>query len=729
MALSLRAQVPQQVIPLTASVQATPPRITLHWPQQADAPFIHVYRQSLGEGTWHPVAQLAGTSTSYSDLDVAEGDAWDYLVTSTDLFPIVATACAVPGTFVTFNIYDVSEDGLCCIYADGSWRIEGCGGLVASGATYGAQDQAYFQVCGAGACTPLTITVTPDEFAPDIFWELVDDAGGTLASGGNYTDRRFGRLYAGIEAPAEDQPGSILVLVAEPLALPLGLELDRLREDLFLEGWNAIVTTVPNGSSVPGVKALVTSTAATTPDLKALLLVGHLPVPYSGVLAPDGHIPDHLGAWPADLFYADLDGSWTDNTVDITDIALPVRNQNEPGDGKYDQSALPSDVDLMLGRIDLSSLPAFAQSEVELTRAYLDRDHAFRTAQLTFEQRALVDENFPEYDHESAIYRSCTPMFGPANVMPGDLLTELGSGSWMWAVGAGPGSPTSASGVGTTAQLAATPLHGAFGHLFGSYFGDWDFPDNFLRAGVAAGFLGTVWGQQELMFHHMALGLPIGDAVRRSQNASYGTNARRGRLVNIDLMGDPTLTMYPVAPVPAVSADSVGGGVQVAWDAAPAAALGYHVYRRPAGAGPFQRITDVPVPGLGHFDAAPLVGEAEYLVRPLDLITTASGSFQRLGRGAIADVSFHVGIADLDGNTALQVFPVPAPGSFTVRPLTNAPIRSVELLDASGRALPLTVSPGTAGEGMVTTPARTGHYQLRVTTTEGVYRRGIVIVQ
>lgn len=728
-AAALPAQVPEQVIPLTAQVQASPARITLQWPQQADAPFIRVYRQSLGEGAWHFLAELPGTSISYNDLDVAVGDAWDYLVTSTDLFPITATACAEPGTFVTFNIYDVSEDGLCCIYAAGGWTIEGCGDIIASGVRYGAQDQAYFEVCGDGPCTPLTITVVPDQFPADIFWELVDADGTTLAGGGNYTDRRFGRIYAGIQVPAEDDHGAVLVLVEGSLAAPLSVELDRLKNDLMLEGWDPVFTTVPTGTSVPDVKDLVLAEASANSGLKALLLIGHLAVPYSGLIAPDGHIPDHYGAWPADLFYADLDGEWTDNTTTITDGALQLRNQNVPGDGKYDQSAIPSDVDLMMGRIDLSLLPAFAQDEVELTRAYLDRDHAFRIGQLGFEHRALVDENFPEYDHESPVYRGCTPMFGPANVVPGDLLTDLGGGSWMWAVGAGPGSPTSANGVATTAQLAATPLHGAFAHLFGSYFGDWDVTNDFLRAGVAAGFLGTIWGQQELMFHHMALGLPIGDAARRSQNSSYATNARLGRLVNMALMGDPTLTMYPAAAVPFIVVDSVAGGVEVEWDAATDASLGYLVYRRPLGEGPFERITADPVPGLSFFDEAPLDGEAEYMVRPLDLVTSASGTFQRLGIGAVAQVSFELGIADHADDKPVRIFPSPAQDRFVVRSSTREGIRSVELLDTDGRAVPLLVAARNAGEWTLVTDARPGRYIVRVGTDRGTYHAGLVIVR
>jgi hypothetical protein len=41
------------------------------------------------------------------------------------------------------------------------------------------------------------------------------------------------------------------------------------------------------------------------------VLIGNVPVPYSGDLNPDGH-SDHDGAWPTDTYYAEMNGTWTD---------------------------------------------------------------------------------------------------------------------------------------------------------------------------------------------------------------------------------------------------------------------------------------------------------------------------------------------------------------------------------------------------------------------------------
>ena len=54
-----------------------------------------------------------------------------------------------------------------------------------------------------------------------------------------------------------------------------------------------------------------------------------------------------------------------------------TRNHNVPGDGKFDQS-LFVDLELEVGRVDMSNLPSFTSNEIELTRRYLNKNHQFR---------------------------------------------------------------------------------------------------------------------------------------------------------------------------------------------------------------------------------------------------------------------------------------------------------------------------------------------------------------
>jgi hypothetical protein len=63
--------------------------------------------------------------------------------------------------------------------------------------------------------------------------------------------------------------------------------------------WQVIRHDVSRADSVPNVKSIIQNDfTADVANVKALCLLGHVPVPYSGDLFPDGH-PDHEGAWPA----------------------------------------------------------------------------------------------------------------------------------------------------------------------------------------------------------------------------------------------------------------------------------------------------------------------------------------------------------------------------------------------------------------------------------------------
>ncbi|HEY0978695.1 MAG TPA: hypothetical protein VGE21_14585 [Flavobacteriales bacterium] len=721
---ALQAQIPEEAIPLTAEVHLSPPSATIHWASDPTADSYRVYYRAPEAAGWNFAVQLPGSATSFTDTNFPIGDAWEYMVTRDEPYPLRSTVCVPVGTSLTFRITDSGGDGLCCAFAAGAWHVDACGGELARGGSFGTVEQSTFTVCGTSGCTDVTVVVEPDQFVDAVSWELRTGANVLLASGGPLAPPRFGLIRVGIQVPAVDQPGSVLILVADNLANPLQDELERLRNDLEAEGWRVQQVDVPLSTSVTAIKAQVVAARATDPGLNALLIIGGLAVPYSGRIAPDGHFPDHYGAWPADLYYAELDGPWTDNSINIAVTELPVRNQNVPGDGKFDQSVLPSDVDLMLGRIDLSDLPAFVTNEVELTRSYLDRNHAFRTAQVAYQRRAVVDENFPFYDHESTIYRSCTPMFGAANVQPGDLLTVLSTQRPLWSLGAGAGSFTSIQGVGATEDLASEGTMGAFAHLFGSYFGDWDNSDNFMRAALASGLLGAVWGPQEMAFHEMALNAPIGQAVRRSQNASYADNGRLGRLINIDLMGDPTLVPFPVPPVTDLSTDSSESGMLVSWTAAPEADLGYRIYRRGMGPDSFTLIGST---GSTQFlDPTPLVGGGEYLVRPLDMDTSSSGTYQRLGPGRIVASSLSTGSSEVVQGAGFAVFPVPNQGRFMLR--AQGRVGAVRLFDLEGRAVPVRTE--ISGDRThVLADATPGCYVLQLSVDGVLHNRRVLITE
>jgi hypothetical protein len=293
-------------------------------------------------------------------------------------------------------------------------------------------------------------------------------------------------------------------------------------------------------------------------------------------------------------------------------------------------------------------------------------------------------------------------------------------------MGGGGGNYESAVGVGNTSQLATLDLQGTFSHLFGSYFGDWDTGNNLLRGTLAAGLLGTVWGGNEMMFQDMALDEPIGAAIRRCQNASYGTGGRQGRLVHVALMGDPTLRPFPIPPITELQADSVTEGIRLEWAPLAEADRGYMVYRRAVGAPGYERLTMVPVHNTIFYDTAPMLLEAEYMVRPLDLDTSASGTFERAGAGVSVTNDQFVGVSEMSTKDLFQVHPVPNEGRFTLT--TTFPVRAgdISLMDLNGREVPVTMAPLGNGWSLATDVGR-GCFALRIRSDRGVHTLRVII--
>lgn len=449
-------------------------------------------------------------------------------------------------------------------------------------------------------------------------------------------------LVAGLEAPLHEARGGVVLLVDATHAAALGARLDRLIGDLVGDGWTVHRHDVLPTQSVPSVKALIAGDVAANPgQIKAVFLLGHVPVPYSGSLAPDGH-PDHQGAWPADLYYGELDGPWTDTSVNTTSATRP-QNRNVPGDGKFDQTLHTSDVDLAVGRVDFADLPAFAASEAQLLQQYLDKNHDYRHRVIAVDQRAVIDDNFGWFTGEAFAasgWRAFASLLGPANIVTGDYFGTLNvasGGGHVWSYGCGGGTFTSAGGIGTTADFAASQNRGVFTMLFGSYFGDWDSTDNFLRAPLASGWtLTSVWaGRPHWLFHAMGLGDPIGTSARTSQNdTSMGGFGQRN--VHMALLGDPTLRQHVVAPPSAVAVADAWPQANVTWTASPDPVAGYHVYRAPTPVGPFTRLTASAVAATAFTDPSPLVGASTYMVRALRLQPTPTGTYWNTSQGVFA---------------------------------------------------------------------------------------------
>lgn len=449
-----------------------------------------------------------------------------------------------------------------------------------------------------------------------------------------------GIVSGALDAPLFDDRGLLVLVVDSAIAAPLTDKIDRLIGDLVGDGYVVRRHDVDRAAPVADVKALVVADAAGAEGEVTVFLLGHVPVPYSGAINPDGH-PDHYGAWPADLYYAERDDLWTDTTVNTT-VASRDANDNVPGDGKFDASVHSSDVDWMLGRVDMFDLPAFgALDEVALLSRYLDKDHAWRHAEVTVEKGALIDDNFGAYAPGAKSGWALSPLVGRDGLAAGDWLTTLPTTSHLWAYGCGGGTYSSAGGVGTTADFAANKLQAVFTLIFGSYHGDWDSTDNFLRGAIAADglTLTSAWaGRPNWWNHPMAVGETVGFAARWSMNNTESADYA-ARWNHVALLGDPTLRLHPVAPAADVVVSADDAAITATWTAsASPALLGYHVYASLDPLGPYARVTDAPVTEPSLSWRVDTEGTWHVQVRAVEMTRGYGGSYENNAQGVFGAV-------------------------------------------------------------------------------------------
>lgn len=454
-----------------------------------------------------------------------------------------------------------------------------------------------------------------------------------------------GFIYASAELSAVHSRGKLLLLIESSVEASLASEISRLELDLVGDGWQVIRFSAAKTDTVANVKGQILAAYNADPtNVKMIFILGNIPIPYSGNMAPDGH-GDHQGAWPADVYYADIDGVWTDTSVNQLNGARPAQ-QNTPGDGKFDQSTLPSNVELAIGRVDLSNMPQFSTlTEVDLLRRYLNKNHNYRHVVYSVPIRGLIEDNWAGHAEffGTSGWNNLGSLVGKLQITVADWLTTLSSNAYLWGWGGGAGSATSAANIATTTDYSTTTTYSVFNMLFGSYFGDWAMQNSFLRAPLAGDGYGltSVWsGRPFWYFHNMAVGEPIGYSAKLTQNnlSSYHSGSF-GRGVHIALMGDPSLRHGLIRPASSFQANiTAGTNVNLSWVASADSVLGYHVYKSNQRLGPYTLLNSVPTTDLSFTDLNVSLGHWYYMVRPVAKASTNTAEFYNLGQGVFVEV-------------------------------------------------------------------------------------------
>ena len=645
LSLSSMAQTSEDVtMELSATVQVSPPKITLHWKPNAfyTAASTFVYRKAKTATTWgSALVTLTATDSTYVDNAVATDTAYEYQV--------------LAGTGTTLNA--------------------------------------------------------------------------------------SGYIYAGIRQPAIHNRGTLILIVDSTFTTSCKNEITRLMNDLSGDGWQIIRHDFYRTTVDTTIRAAITKDYNTHTNVKSVLLVGHVAVPYSGDLNPDGH-PDHLGAWPADVFYGILgSGVWTDATINDVSAGYTA-NKNTPGDGKWDQTAMPANPVLQVSRIDFNNMPAFTATEDQLMKSYLNKDHQYKMDSLTMRHRAVIHDDFGYFSGEAFganSWRNFSPLVSKDSltvVASGMIIPALAAETYQFAYGCGGGTFTSAGGIGSTSpDFTGNPVNGIFTMIFGSYLGDWNTQNNFLRAPLCASTpaLTSCWaGRPNWFIHHMALGDHIGYSTQLTQSNGgtlYQPTGYGNHWVHTALMGDLSLRTDYIKPVINLTLTTAAkAGATLNWTASPdPGVIGYYIYRADSAYGYYQRLNTTMVTATTYHDFSGVSGMKYYQVRPVKLQTTPSGTYYNLGLGAIDSINATFGpldVAETVPSIELNVFPNPAQNYLNVTVNTDAPvIATMYVVNAAGQQMHMVTKQLTAGENQYslnTTNMAPGVYSLVINTGAAV---------
>ncbi len=516
----------------------------------------------------------------------------------------------------------------------------------------------------------------------------------TFTNGGDIRTFSWGGVSAGIKVTLPGYKGDVLIIADTLLQSALPEPIQRFKDDLIEEGWKVSMADKTAVDNVPSIKQKIKNWFQTPHTRgKAVILLGDIPVPYSGnygieTFPPDGHTPDHNGAWVADVYYGIVDDQWFTDIATNEDGISREENKNRTGDGKFDQSFITGKVDLQIGRIDMSRIPAVSGSYVEKTERYLDKNHAFRNKffevpdRFVFEDRnQLLGGEAPgrqHFFHYSTFHRDS------ATQTNGNYFPTVSEKSFLVSGVTSTAGYTSINGIGGVSNFT-NPIYTVFSHYFGSYFVDWDVNNSFLKGAISGpGYtLTSMWsGRPIISMHHMGMGNNIGFSLLHAQESGFQGNlvpfypGPAARSMHLSMHGDPTLRLHTLHPPSNVQlmAQQNNRQVLISWSPSPEIDVdGYMVYRSTHAEGPYLPVVNAPIVNLSFLDDKPWEGSNYYMVRTVKLKTTSSGTYFNLSQGRRNSIDDIQGLDPLVGvnepmvySPDIHIYPNPSTGDLFV---------------------------------------------------------------
>ena len=374
------------------------------------------------------------------------------------------------------------------------------------------------------------------------------------------------------------QPKNVEVVVEHDLYAggEIAAGLTQYLADVVAQGYNPILTTTFTADSTPGDLRTHLATRYATQGLAGAVFIGHLPV-QSVYTSEGGGISGEFH--PCDLFYTDLDGSWTSSGAHGY---LPDTHTDGTGD---------VGPEIWMGRLTTWNLTLLQpnRTEASLLNTYFAKNHAYRTGALTVPNTGLAytDDDWSPTLRVSALEMAVE---GAVNnvwndpATPGDETTaanykaRLANESYEHVLLSAHSSATSHSMSGSVDNddLAALDPQVLFYNLFAcsaARYTEFGYIAGEYVFGAGAGLVavgtaktgGMMSDTMDDYFGPLGLGVTFGDAMLDWWNLAVDptghTDIERAWYYGMTTIGDPLLLTQAYIPDPATLALLAAGAL------------------------------------------------------------------------------------------------------------------------------------------------------------------------
>ncbi len=194
--------------------------------------------------------------------------------------------------------------------------------------------------------------------------------------------------------PLDMNLGRICIVVNQNIYANITAALSQYEADLNAMGFDTVTYVYVSGTP-EDLRAHLTTLYLQTESLAGAVLIGNIPYIIYEMMQNWGN-GDEYEDFPCDIFYMDIDGSWSDTLFS---------GSVQPNNGKYDTRGGDLDLEIWVSRLRTDNLVSLG-SESDILNTYFDKNHRYRSGLMVPAPTALLynDDDWAHMASEDASF-------------------------------------------------------------------------------------------------------------------------------------------------------------------------------------------------------------------------------------------------------------------------------------------------------------------------------------